>query len=475
MTPGRFPKIALSAVMVAARSALGQRFGSLPGAPTATPSAFAPTAEPAQPAQPAADQPPAPPTAASTATPAEAIATADLPGNVPWLVRHLDVIIVAIGTVGLIASVGLIIWDAADFEPELPRAGGPSLPFVCVLATAVLWAIYLFWKVPEWQAASRKGQAGMGPKELFDIENAARGTIGQMLGGVAVITGLLFAWQQLGNTTETLQASQEGQLTERFTRAVDQISADDLTVRLGGIYALEQIARESARNYPTVMEVLTAFVRQNAPLQAGADPGTPMVVASSVAPDVQAVLTVIGRRDASRDGAACLNLGYTKLSTANLIGANLSHVCFNNSDLSDANLSGADLTDADLDSARMMSTILIGTNLTRAQMVRTELVQAGLREANLTDANLQLANFSGSILYGAILRGANLLGANFSGAILFGADLTNAELIDATMAGAVLYGANLEGARHLTQAQIDSASTDDTTKLPPLVPATPGT
>lgn len=470
MTPGRFPKIALSAVMVAARSALGQRFGSLPGTTTTASSAFAPTTEPAKTA---AEQPQAPATEAAQATPAEEVAPANLPGDVPWLVRHLDHLIVFAGTVGLIASIGLIIWDAADLTPELPRAGGPSLPFVSVLGTAVLWAIYLFWKVPEWQAAGRKGQAGMGPKELFDIENAARGTIGQMLGGVAVITGLLFAWQQLGNTTETLQASQEGQLTERFTRAVDQISSDDLTVRLGGIYALEQIARDSARNYPTVMEVLTAFVRQNAPLPASGSAGTPAVPSAGVAPDVQAVLTIIGRRNASRDGPDCLNLMATNISGADLPGANLSGVCFDRANLSRAILTGANLSNAKLSGANLFAAELGDAILTNALLNEANLAQANLTRADLTGAELLSANLEIAVLDRARLRGADLNGAVLRNALLFQADLSGAEFAGADLTNAVLFGANLENARHVTQTQIDSAAIDAQTKLPEIVPATP--
>jgi hypothetical protein len=39
---------------------------------------------------------------------------------------------------------------------------------------------------------------------------------------------------------------------------------DKLAVRLGGIYTMERIAREHVENYWSVMETLTAFVRENA-------------------------------------------------------------------------------------------------------------------------------------------------------------------------------------------------------------------
>lgn len=73
------------------------------------------------------------------------------------------------------------------------------------------------------------------------------------MSGVAVLTGLIFAWQQLGQTSDNLRVSEEGQITDRFGRAVDQLGSDQFTIRLGGVYALERIARDSPRDYGPVM------------------------------------------------------------------------------------------------------------------------------------------------------------------------------------------------------------------------------
>ena len=65
-----------------------------------------------------------------------------------------------------------------------------------------------------------------------------------------------------------------------------------MAIRLGGIYALERIAKDSEKDHGPIMEVLTAYVREKAPRkenhkpQAGEKPPT----------DIQAILTVIGRR-----------------------------------------------------------------------------------------------------------------------------------------------------------------------------------
>jgi hypothetical protein len=100
---------------------------------------------------------------------------------------------------------------------------------------------------------------------------------------------------------EQLGVAEQGQITERYTRAIDQVGHNQLDVRIGGIYALERIARDSSADRATVGEVLTAFVRTLAPWP----PSLPGQYRATVpidrvpelqarAPDVQAALTVLG-------------------------------------------------------------------------------------------------------------------------------------------------------------------------------------
>jgi len=84
---------------------------------------------------------------------------------------------------------------------------------------------------------------------------------------------------------ETLRLTERGQLTERFTRAIDQLGATDhegkkkMEIRLGAIYALERIDKESPERayHSTIMEVLTAYVRENS-LRDRAGASTPISV-----------------------------------------------------------------------------------------------------------------------------------------------------------------------------------------------------
>ncbi|MGC8712220.1 MAG: hypothetical protein ACP5RH_07485 [Leptodesmis sp.] len=117
-------------------------------------------------------------------------------------------------------------------------------------------------------------------------------------------------------------------ITERFSKAVEQLGSDKIDARIGGIYALEQIAKDSGKYKDLdgyqwkVMEILTAFIRERSPVQekeklktdetSGTislkeQPQTSQDL-NPVTADVQAALTIIGRRKIMRD-RDCQELG----------------------------------------------------------------------------------------------------------------------------------------------------------------------
>src|SRR5215203_1072506 len=156
-------------------------------------------------------------------------------------------------------------------------------------------------------------------------------TLAQILGGTALLSGLYFTWR-------TLQVNREGQITERFTRAIDQLGKiEDGTklfeIRIGGIYALERIARESEEDYWPIMEILTAYVRHNSHWPHGQIRSSQDVRElvergpNRVEPDIEAIMTVLRRRAGSYGSGEPqhLNLSDTNLAGVNLMEANLSY------------------------------------------------------------------------------------------------------------------------------------------------------
>lgn len=127
-----------------------------------------------------------------------------------------------------------------------------------------IFAVVSLAAIPHYQVSELKNNATEQAKQ----ENLDRTTLAQIFGGVAVGIGLYYTWRRITIAENELKVSQESQITERFTRAVDQLGAIDqfgnpaIKIRFGGIYALERIANESKKDYWPIMEILTAYVKK---------------------------------------------------------------------------------------------------------------------------------------------------------------------------------------------------------------------
>lgn len=260
---------------------------------------------------------------------------------------------------------------------------------------------------------------------------------------------------------------EERLIADRFMTAITQLGHENVATRTGAIYTLEGVSH-NAKEYWTVVEILTAFIRENAACKHELEDAD----AKAIRTDIQAALTVIGRRDSRKDKENHkLDLRNIDIRRADLRGANLQHLDLRGSNLSSTDMQGADLAQADLDNCKLLRSILFEANLHKANLRAANLSAANLNRAWICGANLQAANLSGASLHGANLSGANLYKANLqfanlkvanlSRAKLFlanlqGAKLSKANLHNAGLIGANLYGANLNGA-NLHKANLNSA------------------
>ncbi|MBD1875060.1 pentapeptide repeat-containing protein [Nodosilinea sp. FACHB-131] len=315
-------------------------------------------------------------------------------------------------------------------------------------STAVLLLLVGFiWRVPQW-GLSRSITDEKVKAELLNANRDNALKVIQTIGGLGFIGTAYLAWRNL-------QLAEDKNVTDRFSKAVEMLADDKLEVRLGGIYSLERIARDSKADHAVVMEVLTAFVRAKS---------TPREEELTLSQDIQSTLTVIGRRTPIENEQP-IDLRGALLSYADLNGAFLSWV-----NLSWANLSGAKLFNTNLTSAN-----LVGANLINANFSFANLSSASLSWTKLNGASLSGANLSEAKLSGAKLNGANLVGANFSDADLSranlidadvrGANLTDVDLSEADLSNADLSGANLSGA-DLSNADLEGVSFDEKTIWP---------
>jgi Pentapeptide repeats (8 copies) len=260
------------------------------------------------------------------------------------------------------------------------------------------------------------------PSEELKAQNDVRTTLLQALAGGVLLLGAYFTYRQL-------RVTREGQITDRYTKAVDQLGSDHLDVRVGGIYALERIARDSPGDRATIEEVLTAYVRDHAPWppsrSASAQPIGAQQTTTATTPETLSTSSPAGTGTARQpdenvaeplDPAADVLAAVTVLCRRLLPPSGLRPLDLTRVHLRGALLDGANLQDAQLAEANLQRVRLIGANLQRVRLDSANLQNAWLHGANLQDAQLRAANLRDALLDGANLRDANLSGADLKGA-----------------------------------------------------------
>ncbi|CAG0986303.1 partial Serine/threonine-protein kinase B, partial [Gammaproteobacteria bacterium] len=256
----------------------------------------------------------------------------------------------------------------------------PAIGFVVALILAVTVGIPTGFDIGQyWQylEPTERAKAGI---ELIQV-------MALIVGGIAIFWNIAIARRQL-------EASQEQNVTARFSKAVEQLGSELLSIRVGAIYSLGRIAKSHPTDNWSIMEILAIFIRERRGLPVGERLATDEV---KIDRDVQAAIIAIGQREAKGDlEAEPLFLSYTDLRKICFAEDNYCNMRFHCSDLRGANFYAA--------------------NLQRTKFWRASLAEAVLFRANFKNADLVDADFRGADMKECILAGADIEGAKFEGA-----------------------------------------------------------
>ncbi len=387
------------------------------------------------------------------------------------LVRALVGVLKGLGFLGLglvgVLYAGLVIVAAAvglvalfRFLEPIWLQRGPTAPADVsglrdrlIAIGALVTTPFLIWRlvVSHWAARAAQAQARI-----------AQGTSRNTLFTKAV--------EQLGAMREERVKEETRDAAGAVTGSKETIRLRPNTeVRLGAIYALEKLAREDLDMHWPIMETLCAYVRENA---GPARPPGEAIIAIEKKPqvdrsededaavearehdvksptvDIQAALTVIGRRSKTRQD-------YERQRREGG-GGDAWRLDFQGAHLAKANLAGMRLAAARFDHCALY----------RVNAREADLGGAGLYGAHLEGAGFQRARLEGAWLEEAHFERARLQGVHFEGASLKAAHLDGAEVQDAVLTDALIFDADLARAIGLGQAQLNAAFGDRWTQIP---------
>lgn len=348
----------------------------------------------------------------------------------------------------------------ARYRPPFRRWDRVAVAVTVVAFAAVSFPIFIVLLPKELTDLQLRHVHGVSTKDRLTELGRIRTAELALLGGMIAVFGACY-------THRNFRLNHQGQISERFTRAIDQFGSEKTQLRLGAIYALQRIARESPVDHGPIMDILTGFLRERAarPKSRAAANGRRRLPA-----DVQTALSVVAQRTREHPDGQALNLASVDLEcacfhAASLVGADLTGANLRGADLSNVDLTDAQLVRADLVGATLRNTDLTNANLSHADLSETDLrrvVLSGPPVARVVipETGYRPFGFSRVMLERAyqaqtararrerlVLRGIRLVGADLSGLDLSGIDFAGADLRDARLVDAVLRDANLTGAK----------------------------
>ena len=263
--------------------------------------------------------------------------------------------------------------------------GGTGIAGVILVLGVLSWVGWIDWGgVWKWLRGKESGSA--------TIRN-----VGLVIGGFIAIP--LALWRSIVAHRQA-ETAQRGLMNERYQKATEMLGSDVLTVRLGGIYALQRLAEEDPEQYHVqIMRLFCAFVRnpvkdKGERTERGHEHDTATLgdevkeesQSETLREDVQAIMDAIATRsDADIALEKKADDFRPDLSNADLCygifpKGNLSGVSFFRADLSDAKLGFAAKLGGTTLAARVN---LSGVDLMSAKLSGATLVVTGLNEFQL--------------------------------------------------------------------------------------------
>ena len=199
---------------------------------------------------------------------------------------------------------------------------------------------------------------------------------------VAGFIALVFAYWRSRVADCQAQTSHQALLNERYQKGAEMLGSPVLAVRLGGIYALQDLAEDHPEQYHNkVLELLCAFVRVPPKQTESRQPVDLSKLSIQISlrkrEDIRAAVEAIGTRS---DADVALEKQADKLVW--LMASNLNGVFLRKANLTGAFLVHADLTHAHLGLANLTEVSLFEADLTQTTLSETR----GLTQKQLDEA-----------------------------------------------------------------------------------------
>ncbi|XAS78301.1 pentapeptide repeat-containing protein (plasmid) [Dermatophilaceae bacterium Sec6.4] len=228
---------------------------------------------------------------------------------------------------------------------ELIRRKWPQI--VACLITAVVVVTFVVWALPLWLTL----HPHLDGYERHEATNAARTGVAAVLVAIGATIGLLY-------TAQTYRLAGKGQIADRYTKAVEQLANENVSVKIGGIHGLGRTVRDAEDYRPVVASILAAYIRDRSIKSQEGDGPCVQCAPHTQKSDVTEALAVLLLLAKEHPTIRALDLHGTCLAGSDMMRKDLVDVQLNDACLVGTKLSGTDLRGADFENAVLKNAVL---------------------------------------------------------------------------------------------------------------------
>ncbi|MGW4408595.1 pentapeptide repeat-containing protein [Nonomuraea sp. NPDC004702] len=140
----------------------------------------------------------------------------------------------------------------------IPMIGG-------ALVASIVWMLGpgTRWILENIDGVTIGGPTGLTGKDLAAALDAVRGRVLAVATGLAALLAVFYTARNADTARRSFQLGERGHVTDRYSKAVEQLGSPQAPVRLGGLYALEQLAQGTPdpEFRQTIVDVICAYLR----------------------------------------------------------------------------------------------------------------------------------------------------------------------------------------------------------------------
>lgn len=214
-----------------------------------------------------------------------------------------------------------------------------------------------------------KGVTGLAPEKEIGLTNEIRKMIGSVLGVILVVSAGLGVWQDY-------RLREYSDFGKEANAAFGLIDSDKPAVRVGGVYSLSRVIRNSPDDAPLLLAALVTAIHEwsSKSVRKKSEP---------ISVEAMAAITIVGQHQSNLLDE-CGSLIFRRLNLARIVARDLN---LNACSFHETTFSGSDLSNLKLKNGRLINVEFTDADLTNAEFANTFFDRVDFSDADLRGAD----------------------------------------------------------------------------------------